>query len=125
LRHWQLTAGLARIEKSDEHHPQLGRDVDQTASASNEAQELTGYIRSEAGQLLISRFWVRAPRLRRRRPACIDRAVAQVEHNPPLEVSIFKNYSPDVRPFPLDVELMERVFAWCSTRRRRRRRRPR
>jgi hypothetical protein len=31
----------------------------------------------------------------------IDEAVAQVEkHTPPLEVSIYKNYSPDIPPFP-------------------------
>ncbi|MCX6623932.1 MAG: ATP-binding protein, partial [Acidobacteria bacterium] len=41
----------------------------------------------------------------------IDKAVSQLErHSPPHQVSIYKNYSPDVRPFPIDAELIERVM---------------
>ena len=41
----------------------------------------------------------------------IDEAVAQVEkHTPPLDVSIYKNYSPDIPPFYFDRQLMERVL---------------
>ncbi len=41
----------------------------------------------------------------------IDEAVAEVEkHTPPLDVSIYKNYSPDIPPFLLDRQLMERVL---------------
>ena len=65
---------------------------------------------------LITRFleFARPLRLRMEESdvtACLDRAIAQVErHTPPLDVAIFKNYSPDVRPFLFDSELMERVF---------------
>ena len=41
----------------------------------------------------------------------IDEAVAQVEkHTPPLDVSIYKNYSPDIPPFLFDRQLIERVL---------------
>jgi signal transduction histidine kinase len=41
----------------------------------------------------------------------IDRAIAEIErHQPPFEVTIYKNYSPDIRPFQFDPELMQRVF---------------
>ena len=40
----------------------------------------------------------------------IDRAVAQIaQRKPPYEVAVYKNYSPDIRPFPLDSDLMESV----------------
>ncbi len=42
--------------------------------------------------------------------AVIDRAVSQVERERPSTVTIYKNYSPDVRPLPVDAELMERVI---------------
>ena len=31
-------------------------------------------------------------------------------HRPPYDVAIYKNYSPDIPPFRLDPELMQRVF---------------
>ena len=41
----------------------------------------------------------------------LDRAVALVERDAPqYRVTVYKNYSPDLAPFPLDAELMERVF---------------
>ena len=41
----------------------------------------------------------------------LDRSVAMVEREAAArEVTIYKNYSPDIPPFPLDAELMERVF---------------
>jgi signal transduction histidine kinase len=41
----------------------------------------------------------------------IDRAVADVEkHQPPFQVAFHKAYSPDIPPFLLDGELMERVL---------------
>ena len=49
-----------------------------------------------------------------RRPAdlaqMLDRAVALVEREAAAGVAIYKNYSPDIPPFPFDAELMERVF---------------
>jgi two-component system sensor histidine kinase HydH len=41
----------------------------------------------------------------------LDRAVALVERDKPrYRVTFYKNYSPDLAPFPVDAELMERVF---------------
>jgi signal transduction histidine kinase len=41
----------------------------------------------------------------------IDRAVEEIDrHRPPFDMAIYKNYSPDIRPFRLDPELMQRVF---------------
>ncbi len=65
--------------------------------------------------------WSRASSISRGRWRCgwrkpsstqvIDRAVAEVEqHTPPLDVRIYKNYSPDIPPFLLDRQLMERVL---------------
>ena len=40
----------------------------------------------------------------------IDHAVSDIEkHSPPLDVTIYKNYAPDIPPFRLDGQLMERV----------------
>jgi signal transduction histidine kinase len=42
----------------------------------------------------------------------LDRAIAQYQRgNPRRPVDVSRNYSPDVRPVPMDAELMERVFA--------------
>ena len=90
-----------------------------TVPAENDvAQELVGYVRSEVDRTnsLITRFLEFARPLHLRLEtadvsACMDRAVVQAEkHNPPLGVSFYRNYSPDVRPFAFDAELMERVF---------------
>src|ERR1700733_2164909 len=41
----------------------------------------------------------------------LDRAVAMVERDAASrQVTVYKNYSPDIPPFPFDAELMERVF---------------
>ena len=39
----------------------------------------------------------------------LDRAVAAVEREAP-RVAIYKNYAPEIAPFPFDPELLERVF---------------
>ena len=39
----------------------------------------------------------------------LDRAIAQVEREAP-GIAIYKNYAPEIPPFPFDAELMERVF---------------
>ena len=65
--------------------------------------------------------WSRASSISRGRWRCaskrprsrevIDEAVAEVEkHTPPFDVSIYKNYSPDIPPFLLDRQLIERVI---------------
>jgi two-component system sensor histidine kinase HydH len=116
----QLTAGLAHELRNPMSTIRTSAEMlAKTVPADNEvARELAGYIGSEVDRTnsLITRFLEFARPLKLRLDesdlaACVDRAVTQVErHTPPLGVSIFKNYSPDVRPFLFDAELLERVF---------------
>jgi signal transduction histidine kinase len=116
----QLSAGLAHelrnplgtIRASAE---MLSRSV---ASENEVAREVTGFIASEVDRTnsLVTRFLEFARPLELRLAPgdlvqVIDRAVAQVQREPGAAgIGIIKNYSPDVPPFPLDAELMERVF---------------
>ena len=82
------------------------------------AHELAGFISTEVDRTnaLVTRFldFARplALRLEKNEIAeVIDEAVAQVEkHTPPLDVSIYKNYSPEIPPFVFDRQLIERVL---------------
>jgi signal transduction histidine kinase len=116
----QLSAGLAHeirnplstIKGSAE---MLLKNVDAHGEV---AHELAGFISTEVDRTnaLVTRFldFARPLALRLEKAEItevIDEAVAQVEkHTPPLEVSIYKNYSPDIPPFPIDRQLMERVL---------------
>ena len=116
----QLSAGLAHeirnplstIKTSAE---MLARNV---PSDNALAHEMAGFISSEVDRTnaLVTRFldFARplAVRLEKTDLAqLIDRAVADLEnHSPPLDVSIYKNYAPDIPPFLLDGQLMERVM---------------
>ncbi|HET8549266.1 MAG TPA: ATP-binding protein [Bryobacteraceae bacterium] len=116
----QLTAGLAHelrnplgtIRASAE---MLARNV---GAEDTVARELAGFISSEVDRTnsLITRFLEFARPLRLRLAPVslaevLDRAVAELErHNPPFQVSIHKNYAPDIPPLNLDAELMQRVF---------------
>jgi signal transduction histidine kinase len=81
------------------------------------ASELVGFISAETDRInsLVTRFLEFARPLELRPVEAelaevIDRAVAQLErHSPPCQVTVYKNYSPDVRPFPFDTELLERL----------------
>jgi two-component system sensor histidine kinase HydH len=116
----QLSAGLAHeirnplstIKGSAE---MLLKNVDANGAV---AHELAGYISSEVDRTnaLVTRFldFARPLALRLEKTEIaevIDEAVAQVEkYTPPLDVSIYKNYSPDIPPLPLDRQLIERVL---------------
>ena len=116
----QLTAGLAHelrnplgtIKASSE---MLLKNV---AEQNQVAREMAGFISTEVDRTshLITRFLEFArPFHLQRNPVditeVVDRAVAQLaRHHPPFDVAVYKNYSPDVGPLPLDAELMERVF---------------
>lgn len=114
----QLSAGLAHelrnplgtIRASSE---MLSRNV----SAENEvAREVAGFIATEVDRCnsLITRFLQFARPLQLKpEPAdlsqTVDRAVELVQREVP-DIAIYKNYEPEIRPFPFDAELMERVF---------------
>jgi signal transduction histidine kinase len=114
----QLSAGLAHelrnplgtIRASAE---MLGRSV----SSENEvAREVAGFISSEVDRAnsLITRFLHFARPLELRPDTAdlaqtIDRAIANVEREA-KNVSIYKNYAPEIPPFRFDAELMERVL---------------
>jgi len=82
------------------------------------AREMAGFISSEVDRTnsLVTRFLDFARPLAVRLDKTdltqvIDQAVSDVEkHQPPLDVTIYKNYSPEIPPFFLDGELMERVM---------------
>src|SRR5271157_2951048 len=91
----------------------LGRSV----SAENEvAREVAGFISSEVDRTnsLITRFlqFARPLELRLEKAdltQTLDRAIALVEREV-QGVAIYKNYEPEIAPFPFDAELLERVF---------------
>ena len=82
------------------------------------AREMAGFISSEVDRTnaLVTRFldFARPLTVRLEKTELIpviDRAVSDVEkHSPPLDVVIYKNYAPDIPPFLLDGQLMERVM---------------
>jgi len=116
----QLSAGLAHeirnplstIKTSAE---MLHKSVDAGSAVS---RELAGFISSEVDRTnaLVTRFLDFARPLvlhleKTEITEVIDEAEAEVEkHTPPLDVSIYKNYSPDIPAFLLDRQLIERVL---------------
>ena len=82
------------------------------------AREMAGFISTEVDRTnsLVTRFLDFARPLAVRLDKTdltqvIDQAVSDVEkHQPPFDVTIYKNYSPEIPPFFLDGELMERVM---------------
>jgi two-component system, NtrC family, sensor histidine kinase HydH len=89
----------------------------QNVTQENEvAREVAGFIASEVDRTnsLITRFLDFARPLRLRPDQAdlaqtLDRAVAAAQRETPA-VAIYKNYAPEIPPFPFDAELMERVF---------------
>jgi signal transduction histidine kinase len=116
----QLSAGLAHeirnplstIKGSAE---MLLKNVEADSAVS---RELAGFISSEVDRTnaLVTRFldFARPLALRLEKAQItevIDEAVAEVEkHTPPLDVSVYKNYSPDIPPLFVDRQLIERVL---------------
>jgi two-component system sensor histidine kinase HydH len=114
----QLSAGLAHelrnplgtIKASSE---MLARVL---TSENEVAREMAGFISSEADRTnsLVTRFlqFARPLQLRAEKADLahvLDRAVAAVEREAP-GIAIYRNYAPEIPPFPFDAELMERVF---------------
>ncbi len=81
-------------------------------------KELAGFISSEVDRTnsLVTRFLEFARPLELKPQTAdlsevLDRAIAQVERGTPrCNVTVYRNYSPEVGPFPFDAELLERVF---------------
>jgi signal transduction histidine kinase len=115
----QLSAGLAHELRNPLGTMRASAEMLRTSlPAGNEvAAELAGFISSEVDRInsLVTRFLDFARPLELRlQPSelseVIDRAIAQLERDTPRQVTVYKNYSPDVRPFPFDAELIERVI---------------
>lgn len=114
----QLSAGLAHELRNPLGTIKASAEMLQrSVTAENEvAREVSGFIASEVDRTnsLITRFLDFARPLQLRLdPAdlaqTLDRAIAAVERESP-RVTIYKNYDPEIPPFPFDAELLERVF---------------
>ena len=116
----QLSAGLAHEIRNPLSTIKTSAEMlTQSVPVDNAlAREMAGFISSEVDRtnLLVTRFLDFARPLAVRLETTdlsgvIDRAVADVEkHSPPLDVVIYKNYAPEIPPFLLDGQLMERVM---------------
>lgn len=115
----QLSAGLAHELRNPLGTIRASAEMlSRSVSGENEvAREVAGFISSEVDRAnsLVTRFLEFARPLELRlAPAdlakVIDRAVALVEREIGPSITIWKNYSLEIPPIPLDAELMERVF---------------
>jgi two-component system sensor histidine kinase HydH len=116
----QLSAGLAHELRNPLGTIKVSADMllKQTPADDPIASELAGFISSEVDRTnsLVTRFleFARPLELRPTRAELtevIDRAVAQLDRSTPrYDVTVYKNYSPDVRAFEFDAELMELVI---------------
>ena len=115
----QMSAGLAHELRNPLGTIKTSAEM-LTRSVGSEgaiAKEMADFISSEVDRTntLVTRFldFARPLAVRPQRgdiTQVIDRAVTDVERNNPGQVSIYRNYSPDVGPFLFDPDLMERVF---------------
>jgi two-component system sensor histidine kinase HydH len=116
----QLSAGLAHELRNPLGTIKTSAEmlVKSVEGDSAVAREMAGFISSEVDRTnsLVSRFLDFARPLALRLEITdltqvIDQAVTDVgNHRPPFDVMIYKNYSPDIPPFFLDGQLMERVL---------------
>ncbi|MFN7997965.1 MAG: ATP-binding protein [Bryobacteraceae bacterium] len=116
----QLAAGLAHELRNPLGTIRASAEMltNSVAKENEVAREVAGFIASEVDRTnsLVTRFldFVRPLQLR---PGTtdlsqvLDRSVGMVERETGgRQITIYKNYSPDIPPFALDGELMERVF---------------
>lgn len=116
----QLSAGLAHELRNPLGTIRASAEMLKTTlPAQNEiAAELTGFIATEVDRTnsLVTRFLEFARPLEPRPEMAdlgetIDRAITDLErHSPQFDVTIYRNYAPEMHPFPFDAQLMERVF---------------
>lgn len=114
----QLTAGLAHELRNPLGTIKASAEMlNNTLSAENEvAREVAGFISTEVDRTnsLVTRFLQFARPLQVRLETAdlgqtLDRAIAAAEREA-AGITIYKAYAPEIPPFPLDAELMERVF---------------
>jgi signal transduction histidine kinase len=115
----QLTAGLAHELRNPLGTMKASADLllHQLPASEEVPREIAGFITSEVDRLnaLISRFLELSrpvePRMEQTDLAdLLDRSVAEFErHQPPFDVTIYKNYAPDIRPVPADSLLLGRA----------------
>jgi two-component system sensor histidine kinase HydH len=116
----QLTAGLAHelrnpLGTMKTSAELLVRNVEKESSI---AREMAGYIKEEVDRTnsLITRFldFARPQHLKMDKgdlAGMLDRAIDRFDREKKVNVSVYKNYSPDIPPVPFDGELMERVIS--------------
>ena len=114
----QLSAGLAHELRNPLGTIRASAEIlNQNITSENDvAREVAGFISTEVDRAnsLITRFlqFARPLEIRPERADLVqtlDRAIALVEREAP-GIAIYRNYAPEIPPFPLDAELMERVF---------------
>jgi signal transduction histidine kinase len=114
----QLSAGLAHELRNPLGTMKASAEMllHNVGGENEVARELAGFIFTEVDRTnsLITRFLQFARPLELRcdnadLAQTIDRAIALVERETKA-VAIYKNYEPEIAPFPFDAELMERVF---------------
>jgi len=114
----QMSAGLAHELRNPLGTVKASAEMlSRNLGPENEmARELAGFISTEVDRVnsLITRFLQFARPLELRLETAdltqtLDRAIVAAEREVP-GVAIYRNYAPEIPPFPFDAELMERVF---------------
>ena len=116
----QLSAGLAHELRNPLGTMRASAEIlARNTTAENEiTREMAGFIATEVDRVnsLITRFldFARPMHMRMEKTNladALDRAAKELgQHNPPFEITVYKNYAPDIPPVEMDVEWMERVF---------------
>lgn len=116
----QLSAGLAHEIRNPLGTVKASAEMllKNVSQENDLAREVAGFISTEVDRTdsLITRFLDFARPLALRRETAdiarvLDDSIAEFErHHSRLGVTVYRNYAPEIRPVPLDPELMQRVF---------------
>jgi two-component system sensor histidine kinase HydH len=114
----QLSAGLAHELRNPLGTIKASAEMlsAQVSAENDVAREMAGFISTEVDRTnsLVTRFlqFARPLQVRLERAdlaQVLDHAIAEAQREAP-RIAIYKNYAPEIPPFPLDAELLERVF---------------
>lgn len=115
----QMSAGLAHELRNPLGTVKASAELlaQKLATADELSRELAGFITTEVDRAnaLVTKFLDFARPLRLQRSLAelsnaLDQAVERFKrHVPPFPVTVYKNYSPDIPPFAMDVQLVEQV----------------